>query len=160
MTLTDFFFYRGSTFACYFAMPIAKSAPHVYLSALPFVPSCSLISVHYFGLFPWILCLKCGQLSHWPSDKMVISNVEAIVYSVSLSSDDEHIISVLKMQQGLLWHTQNRIERLYWHSQNNITDLCTWHTQNRIERWGAKVYTRDFKYYAKNERLHMKYTST
>ncbi len=43
---------------------MAKSAPYVYLSALPFALTGSLISVHYLSTFPQVLCMEHGQLSH------------------------------------------------------------------------------------------------
>jgi hypothetical protein len=33
----------GSAFVRYFGMAVARSAPHIYISALPFTPSSSLI---------------------------------------------------------------------------------------------------------------------
>jgi hypothetical protein len=54
---------------------MAKSAPHVYLSTLPFAPTCSLVSMHYSSMFPQMLHVKSGQLSHWPPLEMVISDV-------------------------------------------------------------------------------------
>ncbi len=44
-----------------------NKCPHVYLSALPFVPACSLVSTHYSSSFPQILHVERGRLSHWPS---------------------------------------------------------------------------------------------
>ncbi len=72
---------------------MAKSAPHVYLSALPFAPSCSLVSRHYSGWFPGMLHVERGRLSHWPSCEMVISNVGGSVQSVAFSPDGHHIVS-------------------------------------------------------------------
>ncbi len=72
---------------------MAKSAPHVYLSALPFAPTCSLVSTHYSSWFPRILHVERGRLSHWPSCEMVISNVGGWVQSVAFSPDGHHIVS-------------------------------------------------------------------
>src|SRR6266702_4243247 len=72
---------------------MAKSAPHVYLSALPFAPTCSLVSTHYSSSFPRILHVERGQLSHWPSSEMVIPNVGDRVYSIALSPDGQRIVS-------------------------------------------------------------------
>src|SRR6266446_5162573 len=74
-------------------MAMAKSAPHVYLSALPFAPSCSLVSTHYSGWFPRILHVEQGRLSHWPSCEMVVSNVGGEAKCVAFSSDGHHIVS-------------------------------------------------------------------
>jgi len=72
---------------------MAKSAPHIYLSALPFSPTCSLVSTHYSTSFPQILHVERGQLSHWPSSEMAISNFGAGVLSVAFSPDGQHIVS-------------------------------------------------------------------
>jgi WD40 repeat protein len=72
---------------------MAKSAPHVYLSALPFAPTSSLVSKTYSCSFPHTLHLEHGQLSHWPSLKMQISNIESGVKSIALSSDGQRIVS-------------------------------------------------------------------
>src|SRR6266403_699554 len=74
-------------------MAMTKSAPHVYLSALPFAPSCSLVSAHYSSRFPGMLHVDRGRLSHWPSCEMVISNVGSGVLSVAFSPDGHHIVS-------------------------------------------------------------------
>jgi hypothetical protein len=74
-------------------MTMIKSAPHVYVSALPFAPINSLVSANYSGSFPHTLHVGHGQLSHWPSSEMVISNVGSEVFSIALSPDGQKIIS-------------------------------------------------------------------
>ena len=71
---------------------MAKSAPHIYLSALPFAPTRSLISAHYSSSFPGMLRMERGRLSHWPSSELVISDVGASVNSVALSPDGQRIV--------------------------------------------------------------------
>src|SRR6266702_8024095 len=72
----------ASAFVRYFGMAMATSAPHVYLSTLPFAPTCSLVSMHYSSMFPRILRVKSGRLSHWPSSEMEISHVGGPVSSL------------------------------------------------------------------------------
>src|SRR6266702_506784 len=74
-------------------MAMAKSAPHIYLSALPFGPTGSLVSAHYSSTFSRMLHLERGKLSDWPSSEMVISNVGGRVVSIALSPDGQHIVS-------------------------------------------------------------------
>src|SRR6266567_1800854 len=74
-------------------MTMAESAPHIYLSALPFAPSCSLVSTHYSASFPGILHVERGQLSDWPSLEMTIRNFGAVVLSIAFSPDGQHIVS-------------------------------------------------------------------
>jgi len=83
----------AAVFVRHFGTAMAKSAPHVYLSALPFAPTRSLVSTHYSTLFPRILHVECGQLSHWPSSERTISNFGALVLSVAFSPDGQYIVS-------------------------------------------------------------------
>src|SRR5580693_3791772 len=83
----------ASVFIRYFQGVIATSAPHIYLSALPFAPASSLVSASYSSLFPQILHLECGQLSHWPSLELTISTFGGKVLSIALSPDGQHIVS-------------------------------------------------------------------
>ncbi len=83
---------------------MAKSAPHVYLSALPFAPTCSLVSAHYSSSFPRILRLERGQLSLWPSSEMVISNVGDMVLSIALSPDGQRIVSGSRDRAIRVWN--------------------------------------------------------
>jgi WD40 repeat protein len=82
---------------------MAKSAPHVYLSTLPFAPTCSLVSMHYSRMFPQMLQVKSGQLSHWPSLKMVL-HVGGWVNSIAVSPDGQHIVSGSQDQTIYVWN--------------------------------------------------------
>ncbi len=83
---------------------MAKSAPHVYLSALPFAPTRSLVSAHYSSSFPRTLHVERGRLSHWPSSEMVISNAGNEVLSVALSPDGQRIVSGSSDQTIRVWN--------------------------------------------------------
>src|ERR1700674_4338138 len=85
-------------------MAIAKSAPHIYISALPFAPTRSLVSTHYSTSFPRTIHMERGQLSHWPSLEMVISNFGSEVLSVAFSPDGLHIVSGLADQSIRVWN--------------------------------------------------------
>jgi WD40 repeat protein len=77
----------------YFGMPIARSAPHIYISALPFTPSSSHVYKRYIHLFPQKLSLERGQLSHWPALEMEILAHSKQVDSVAFSQDGQRIAS-------------------------------------------------------------------
>jgi WD40 repeat protein len=89
----------------YFGMAMAKSTPHIYISALPFAPTCSLVSAHYLNSFPQTLHVECGQLTHWPSLEMVISNVGSSVNSIALSPDGQNIVSGSSDHTIHVWDT-------------------------------------------------------
>src|SRR6266581_2897628 len=85
-------------------MAMAKSSPHVYLSALPFAPTRSLVSAHYSSSFPRMLRVERGRLSHWPSSEMVIPNVGGEALSVALSPDGQRIVSGSSDQTIRVWN--------------------------------------------------------
>ena len=83
---------------------MAESAPHIYLSALPFAPTCSLVSKHYSPSFPRVLRVERGKLSHWPSLKMTILNLgDAGNLSVAFSPDSQHIVSASEDGTICIW---------------------------------------------------------
>jgi len=75
-------------FVRYFGFPIAQSAPHIYLSALPFSPSSSVISKLYTPRFS-TLRLQDGRLTKWPALDITISLGR--VQCVAWSGNDEYI---------------------------------------------------------------------
>jgi WD40 repeat protein len=95
----------AAVFVRHFGIAMAKSAPHIYLSALPFAPTCSLVSAHYSTSFRRILHVERGQLAHWPSSEMTISNFGAGVRSVAFSPDGQHIVIVSGSHDGKIQWT-------------------------------------------------------
>ena len=93
----------GSTFLRYFGMTIAKSAPHIYISALPFVPTSSYIFWFYSQMFPNTLRVERGQLTNWPAMEMEIYAGEEIT-SVAFSQDGQWIISGLRDDTICVWN--------------------------------------------------------
>ena len=93
------------SFVRYFGYPMAQSAPHIYLSTLPFVPSSSLIAKHYLPRFPYILDVKQGRLTQWPALVMTISvpGRERVV-CVAWSWDDEYVASCLFGGTIFVWN--------------------------------------------------------
>ncbi|KAF7975275.1 hypothetical protein HWV62_10164 [Athelia sp. TMB] len=63
-----------------FMPPIAQSVPHIYLSALPFAPTQSLIFQTYSPQYPSTARLKAGKLDQWPA---MIKTFEGHTHEVS-----------------------------------------------------------------------------
>ena len=74
-------------------MPIAHSAPHIYLSALPFAPKKSMVPVYYMPMFKNSLSIKMGQEINWPARMSVFEGHNSYVFSVACSPDGKHIVS-------------------------------------------------------------------
>ena len=96
-------------------MTITKSATHVYLSALPFAPTNSLVSACYSSSFPHTLHMEHGQLAHWPSLEIVISigSGKNSVKSIAFSPDGQQIIACSDHTIHLWDATTGDIEGLF-----------------------------------------------
>ncbi|KIM87374.1 hypothetical protein PILCRDRAFT_814882 [Piloderma croceum F 1598] len=80
-------------FVSAFGSPISQSAPHIYLSALPFAPKSSQVAKHYLPLFPKTLYLKTGKVVDWPAIIVALEGHTSWVNSVVFSHDGRHIVS-------------------------------------------------------------------
>ncbi|KAF7974595.1 hypothetical protein HWV62_11874 [Athelia sp. TMB] len=94
------------SFVNVFAPPISESAPHIYLSALPFAPESSLISKQYSRHFPGVLQLLSGSLENWPAALKTIEGHTNNVSSVSYSPDGRHIVSVSWDRSMYIWDAE------------------------------------------------------
>ncbi|KAF7798736.1 hypothetical protein EIP86_009961 [Pleurotus ostreatoroseus] len=75
-----------------FSTPISQSAPHVYISALPFAPESSFVKQLYASQFFHTLKV-CDPYKAWPAAQNVL-NVQANVRSVAVSPDGLYVASV------------------------------------------------------------------
>ncbi|KAH9480814.1 Vegetative incompatibility protein HET-E-1 [Psilocybe cubensis] len=91
------------TFLRSFANIIATSAPHIYVSALPFAPKSSQIYKMYSACFAPTLYFKLGQLDDWPALEMFITTPSQ-VNCVDFSPDGEWIVSGLEDGTVCLWN--------------------------------------------------------
>ncbi|KZP04287.1 WD40 repeat-like protein [Athelia psychrophila] len=99
----------GSKFVRAFASIISDSAPHVYLSALPFAPSTSIIRQHYSSVIKNTLHVDKNAIANWPSCEQVIEGrtgpwtrspgIGLIVFS----PDGEHIASGSQDNTICIW---------------------------------------------------------
>ncbi|KAF7979328.1 hypothetical protein HWV62_42739 [Athelia sp. TMB] len=94
----------GIKFVRAFISVILASAPHVYISALPFAPS-SIIRDQYQSTIHNTLCVRTGATSEWPSCEQVL-DCKAIVYAVAFSPDGKRIASGSTRCEILIWDSQ------------------------------------------------------
>ena len=83
----------ASRFVGVFGSIISQSAPHIYISALPFAPQESLISKSFLSKFGNTLAVKNGKMVGWPAIQNVLEGHASSVNSVAFSPDGKHIVS-------------------------------------------------------------------
>jgi len=80
-------------FIATFASPISQSAPHIYISALPFAPHGSTVSRLYRSLYQSTLRIKEGGLFEMPVLQGILKGHTYWVTDVAFSPDGAHIVS-------------------------------------------------------------------
>jgi WD40 repeat protein len=83
----------ANKFVITFKDPIMKSAPHIYLTALPFSPLESKVSQHFHLRFPHTIAVRTGRAAHWPACVLRLDDHTDSVTSVAFSPDGELIVS-------------------------------------------------------------------
>ncbi|KAF9460309.1 WD40-repeat-containing domain protein [Collybia nuda] len=86
---------------------INDSAPHIYLSALPFAPEKSLVAKNYLQKFRNIPVLTSGKRQDWPEIQNVLGGHKEAVFSVKFSSDGEMILSGSGDKTIRLWNSKS-----------------------------------------------------
>ena len=83
----------GTKFVENFAGMIEKSTPHLYLSALSFSPSNSIVARCLLDRFPGIAKVIVGQHCDWPRSQQALQGHTDSVTTVAFSPDGKHIVS-------------------------------------------------------------------
>ncbi|KIK31529.1 hypothetical protein CY34DRAFT_275367, partial [Suillus luteus UH-Slu-Lm8-n1] len=76
-----------------FGGTILHSTPHLYVSALPFLPANSPLSKHLSARFPNTLHVASGRIMNWPVAQAVLFGHTSSVSSVSFSPDGTRILT-------------------------------------------------------------------
>jgi WD40 repeat protein len=86
-----------------FGSPISQSAPHIYLSALPFAPIKSLVSRTFLPKFSNTLSVTAGKAVGWPVIQYVLEGHIDGVSSVAFSPNGKHIVSGSRDNTIYVW---------------------------------------------------------
>ncbi|KZP10837.1 WD40 repeat-like protein [Athelia psychrophila] len=89
-----------------FAPAISQSAPHIYLSALPFAPTLSLVSQKYLPKHPSTIHLKSGSVQSWPAALKTLEGHKDTVRAVAYSPDGSHIASGSSDETIRIWDAE------------------------------------------------------
>ncbi|KAI9507955.1 WD40-repeat-containing domain protein, partial [Russula earlei] len=84
----------ASRFSVTFADVISESAPHIYLSALPFAPSSSLVSKRYRDQFPRTIKVLREEGTKWPPLQFSIPT-NGYVSSISIHPDGKRVAAAM-----------------------------------------------------------------
>lgn len=93
-------------FADAFAPAISHSAPHIYLSALPFAPQMSLVSQQYLPKYPSTIHLKSGSVQRWPAVLKTFEGHKSGVRTVAYSPDGTHVVSGSSDKTIRIWDVE------------------------------------------------------
>ncbi|KAF5362360.1 hypothetical protein D9756_002793 [Leucocoprinus leucothites] len=98
-------------FVAAFGVPITQSAPHIYLSALPFAPEQSLVGKYFLPRFPRLLTLTTGKPDHWSQCVFVLeSNLNDPITAVTFSHDERSFASVSRKGSICIWDSEMGIQ--------------------------------------------------
>src|SRR3954469_10057260 len=80
-------------FISFFVKPISESVPHIYLTALPFSPTKSMVTNNYKYLFPRTFSVQLGKSADYPPELIQLEGHSKAVTSIAFSPDGRHIVS-------------------------------------------------------------------
>jgi len=84
---------EASKFVNAFGYPISQSMPHIYLSALPLLPSESAALRHAQAAFKNTLFVEQGASKLWPTIRQTFTGHSDEVMSVAFSPDGSCVVS-------------------------------------------------------------------
>ncbi|KIO00211.1 hypothetical protein M404DRAFT_153493 [Pisolithus tinctorius Marx 270] len=89
-----------------FGSVMVHSTPHLYASALPFIPSNALLSMMLLPNFPGLARVVLGGLNRWPVEQQLLHGHTSEVKSVTFSPDGKRIVSSSKDNTVRVWDAE------------------------------------------------------
>ncbi|KIM84728.1 hypothetical protein PILCRDRAFT_67515 [Piloderma croceum F 1598] len=93
-------------FVSTFSVAISRSTPHIYMSALPFSPTESIVAKRFLPLFPRAPSIEVGRAVRWPAFSLVIEGHKATIFSVAFSPDGKRIVTGSSDRTAQVWDSE------------------------------------------------------
>ncbi|KIO00838.1 hypothetical protein M404DRAFT_1003535 [Pisolithus tinctorius Marx 270] len=93
-----------------FGSVIVHSTPHLYASALPFIPPNSLLSMMLLPKFPRLARVAVGGLKGWPVEQQLLQGHTDGVLSVAFSPDGKRIVSGSWDKTVRVWDVEGGVQ--------------------------------------------------
>ncbi|KIO10747.1 hypothetical protein M404DRAFT_78784, partial [Pisolithus tinctorius Marx 270] len=100
----------GIKFLHNFGSVISHSTPHLYISALPFTPSATMLSRKLMPKFSCIVELSVGGLKEWPVAQLTLPGHTGWVRSVGFSPDGKRIVSGSDDRTVRVWDAERGVQ--------------------------------------------------
>ncbi|TDL22886.1 hypothetical protein BD410DRAFT_788264 [Rickenella mellea] len=114
----------GIKFLAAFGRAISQSAPHIYLSALPFAPSESKISKQFLPRFHGTLSLYTGNVPQWPAIQCVLEGHTDSVTSVAFSQDGRCIVSGSHDMTVRVWDVETGVSQPFQGHTSSVSSVA------------------------------------
>ncbi|KIN95017.1 hypothetical protein M404DRAFT_87651, partial [Pisolithus tinctorius Marx 270] len=93
-----------------FGSVILHSTPHLYVSAVPFLPSNVLLSRMLLPKFTGLAAVAVGGLKGWPVEQLSLCGHESEVHSVAISPDGKRIVSGSLDYTVQIWDVERGVQ--------------------------------------------------
>ncbi|KIK26417.1 hypothetical protein PISMIDRAFT_95013 [Pisolithus microcarpus 441] len=100
----------GVKFLQNFGGVISHSTPHLYISALPFTPSNTVLSGMLMPKFSCLIGVSTGRLKEWPVAQLTLQGHTDSVNSVLFSSDGKKIVSGADDNTVRIWDAERGVQ--------------------------------------------------